>query len=126
MFTLRKTKHIDASHQLTQHDGKCARLHGHTYAITFEVKGDKLSPKDGPKRGMVFDYYDLGVIMKEHVDTLDHQHLNDHFTYPTSEVIAEQLFFECAPLIKMKSVGHAELASVSVSETPTSVAVFTP
>ena len=123
MFRLEKTKQIDASHQLPHHDGKCRRLHGHTYSITLCVEGESLN-NEGPKQDMLFDYYDLGVIMKEHVERLDHRHLNDYWDNPTSEVIACALFKKIAPLIKKKSDHMARLVFVKVAETPSTVATY--
>ncbi len=123
MFTLRKTKQIEASHQLPHHDGKCKGLHGHTWTISVEVKGEALNTQ-GPKRGMLFDYYDIGVLMKEHVEALDHRHLNDIYANPTSEVIAESLFAAMAPRIESLSNGRAFLSRVLVSETQNSLAEF--
>ena len=120
MYKLRKTVRIEASHQLTQHDGKCARLHGHTWAITIEVDGKEVHP-EGPKRGMLVDYYDIKQIMAKHVLPLDHQHLNDHFDYPTSENIARILFQKMAP--EFNGTGGM-LSRVMVSETQDSAAEY--
>ena len=123
MFILRKTKQVEAAHQLPHHDGKCKGLHGHTWTITVEVRGNQLY-EQGPKRGMLFDYYDLGVIMKEHVEILDHRFLNDLFKNPTSEVIAEALFNAMSPKVAEASKGNAELSRVLVSETANSCAEY--
>ncbi len=123
MFTLSKTKQVEAAHQLPHHDGKCRGLHGHTWTITVEVRGPKLNEL-GPKRGMLFDYYDIGVLMKEHVEVLDHRFLNDLYENPTSEVIAEALFNVMAPRVATMSDGMAELSRVLVSETQNSLAVY--
>lgn len=123
MFKLRKTKEIEASHQLPFHDGKCKRLHGHSWVITVEVQGNELH-ETGPKRGMVFDYYDIGVLMKNHVEILDHKHLNDIYKNPTSETIAKALFDEMAPHVRAASKGTARLSKILVSETRNSVAEY--
>lgn len=123
MFTISKTKTIEAAHQLPHHDGKCRGLHGHSWTITVEVRGDKLH-MGGPKRGMLFDYYDMGVIMKKHVEVLDHRFLNDIYKNPTSETIAEALFVAIAPEVEEKSQGFAELSRVLVSETANSQAEY--
>ncbi len=123
MYILRKTKQVEAAHQLPHHDGKCRGLHGHTWTITVEVKGERLST-GGPKRGMLFDYYDLGVIMKEHVESLDHRFLNDMYKNPTSEVIAQDLFEKMRPEIVGKSLGQAVLSRVIVSETANSACEY--
>lgn len=123
MFELRKTKQVEAAHFLPHHDGKCRGLHGHTWTISIVVEGDKLH-KCGAKRGMLFDYYDMGVIMKEHVEPLDHRLLNDIYKNPTSEAIAEELFRAIAPKVEAASQGFARLARVEVSETANSLAVY--
>ncbi len=123
MFTLRKTKQIEASHQLPHHDGKCKGLHGHTWTISVEVKGEALNTQ-GPKRGMLFDYYDLGQLMKAHVERLDHRHLNDLYPNPTSEVIAQAIYEAMALEIEIISKGQATLSRVLVSETASSCAEY--
>ncbi len=116
MITLTKTKQIEASHQLPHHDGKCRGLHGHTWEITLKVQGGMIETL-GPKRGMLFDYFELGKIMKKHVESLDHRHLNDIFDNPTSENIALAIFNAAAPEVWAASGEMAKLASVVVSET---------
>lgn len=123
MFVLRKTKQVEAAHQLPHHDGKCRGLHGHTWTITVEVAGVVLNAT-GPKRGMLFDYYDIGVLMKEHVEILDHRFLNDIYENPTSEVIAQALFDVMAPRVIAMSNGAAVLSRVLVSETANSCAEY--
>jgi|CXWL01.1.fsa_nt_gi 6-pyruvoyltetrahydropterin/6-carboxytetrahydropterin synthase len=123
MFILRKTKQVEAAHQLPHHDGKCRGLHGHTWTITVEVSGKALN-STGPKRGMLFDYYDIGILMKEHVEILDHRFLNDIYENPTSEVIAQALFEVMAPKVIALSGGAAVLSRVLVSETQNSVAEY--
>jgi 6-pyruvoyltetrahydropterin/6-carboxytetrahydropterin synthase len=123
MFTLSKTKQIEAAHQLPHHDGKCKGLHGHTWTIMVEVRGEALH-KAGAKRGMLFDYYDIGQLMKEHVEVLDHRFLNDIFKNPTSEVIAQELFMQMSPKVHALSGGYATLSRVLVSETQNSQAEY--
>jgi hypothetical protein len=46
-----------AAHQLPEHEGKCARLHGHTYGLEVTVQG---TPQPaGPAKGMVMDFAEL-------------------------------------------------------------------
>ena len=123
MFKLRKTKQVEAAHFLPHHDGKCRGLHGHTWTITVEVGGAALHAT-GPKRGMLFDYYDIGTIMKKHVEVLDHRLLNDIYENPTSEAIACALFEAIAPEVEALSKGNAALSRILVSETASSVAEY--
>lgn len=82
---------FEASHRLPHHDGKCNRLHGHSWRLTVCVGGDRLA-SDGPKRGMLMDYGDITAVVKPIVDGLDHSHLNDTIDNPTSEAVAEHVF----------------------------------
>lgn len=66
-----KTYTFDAAHQLEGHNGKCARLHGHTYQVTVWCKGTQM--QWGPANTMVLDYFDLDRIMKPIVEELDHR-----------------------------------------------------
>jgi len=70
---------FEAAHRLPGHPGKCARVHGHSYRVRVVVKGgDILSD------GMVIDFHEV----KEVIDQLDHQYLNDFIKNPTAEHIA--------------------------------------
>jgi 6-pyruvoyltetrahydropterin/6-carboxytetrahydropterin synthase len=74
---------IDSSHQIPNHPGKCARLHGHTYRFQVWVTG----PVDAAT-GMVVDFYDL----KQAIDAWDHRHLNDEVDFlPTAELLAAEM-----------------------------------
>ncbi|MGL6022076.1 MAG: 6-pyruvoyl trahydropterin synthase family protein, partial [Chitinophagaceae bacterium] len=90
MYTISKEFHFSASHQLTglYKEHPCARLHGHNYKAIFYFSQTQLD-----KIGFVIDYRTLDTI-KQYIDNeLDHQHLNDVFSFnPTSEHIAFFLY----------------------------------
>ena len=49
-----------AAHRLPDHEGKCCRLHGHTYGLEATVQG---TPQEsGPAAGMVMDFAELRAI----------------------------------------------------------------
>ena len=76
-----------AAHRLPEHEGKCCRLHGHTYGLEVTVQG---TPQpSGPAAGMVMDFADLRQrVNKLIVEPLDHQLLNDLFDFvPTVEAV---------------------------------------
>jgi len=80
--------------QLENHDGKCARLHGHSWIGRIVCEGDKLQ-ESGPKKNMLIDYGDLKNILTRMVDKyLDHHHLNStlNTNSPTSEFIAQWIY----------------------------------
>ncbi len=121
MYTIRKQFKFEASHQLMDHDGKCARLHGHSWVMWVEVRGDSLFT-DGPKRNMLMDYADLKIAVKPLVsEFLDHHHLNDTLSVdmPTSEYIAEWAYD------KLFAIG-VPIFAIEIEETCTSMCRFEP
>ncbi|SEG02627.1 6-pyruvoyltetrahydropterin/6-carboxytetrahydropterin synthase [Caloramator fervidus] len=63
---------FDCAHMLSNHEGMCANLHGHTYKLQVTVTRDELK-KEGSSQGMVVDFGDLKRIVKELiVDKFDH------------------------------------------------------
>ena len=60
MTTVTKTVKFDAAHVLTNHQGLCKNLHGHTYRVDVSVAG---SDEDG--NDMVIDFKDLKRIATE-------------------------------------------------------------
>ncbi len=114
-FTLTKQFKFEAAHQLPAHDGKCQRLHGHSWVGRVIVRGTQLHAA-GPKVGMLMDFADIKAVIEPTVDEcLDHHYLNDslRMTNPTSERVAEFLF----NVWKEKLPG---LVAVEIDETCTS------
>ena len=123
MFTLQKAFPFEAAHRLPHHDGKCARLHGHSWLLTVEVQGAHLYDA-GPKQGMLLDYYDISQAVKPLVeDHLDHWYLNEStgLENPTSEELAKWVYHRLCmtPL-------EASLSAVIINETCTSRCEFRP
>ena len=68
MITVTKTVKFDAAHVLTNHQGLCKNLHGHTYRVDVSVAQEA---DDG--RDMVIDFKDLKTIANEVIcDRFDH------------------------------------------------------
>jgi len=122
MFRLARTVAFEASHQLPRHDGKCRRLHGHSWRVALVVEGDRLIA-DGTKAGMVVDYADLGRITKSLHDLLDHRHLNDLLDNPTSERLAVFVYDLARPQVEAHGV---RLGAVVVEETCTARCEYWP
>jgi len=90
--TVTVSMNFAAAHRLPEHEGKCARLHGHTYGLEVTVEG---SPQEsGPAAGMVMDFAELRDRVRQLiVDRLDHQLLNEVFEeVPTTERVAAWAF----------------------------------
>src|SRR5262245_6366561 len=93
-WVLSKSYHVEASHQLPHHAGKCARLHRHSWRLTVEVRGELLHVA-GPESGMVQDYGAITAVVAPLLDNrLDHWHLNDTtgLESPTSEALATWIY----------------------------------
>ena len=67
MFQLKKQFRFEASHQLIGHDGKCARLHGHSWIGYLILEGKELTMV-GPKTGMLIDYGTISAVVKPIVE----------------------------------------------------------
>ena len=68
MITVTKTVRFDAAHVLTNHQGLCKNLHGHTYRVDVSV-----SQAEDDDRDMVIDFKDLKGIANEVIcDRFDH------------------------------------------------------
>lgn len=119
MWTIAKEFSFDAAHQLPYHDGKCARLHGHTYKCKLFLKSDRLI-LDGPKKAMVQDFGDVKGVFKPLMDTyLDHHFLNDTLETDetTAEYIAQWIYQQVKPLLPL-------LVAVQIDETCTSACIY--
>ncbi len=85
MITVTKTIRFDAAHILTNHQGLCKNLHGHTYRVDVSV-----AQGSGDTRDMVIDFKDLKRI--------------------ASEVVCER--FDHAFIYNTESAGEREIAAV--------------
>lgn len=126
MIALEKDFRFEAAHRLPNHDGKCRRLHGHSWRGTIRVEGaEGKIHKSGPKEGMLVDYADLAVALAAVVEELDHRDLNEVIKVPTSEQVAIYVYSRVdallAPLRRT-----AVLAQVTVEETCTSRCIYRP
>lgn len=124
MYRLKKKFKFEASHQLPHHDGKCQRLHGHSWQGVVVLEGNDLVPEGtcDPQSGMLIDYGRISAVLKPVVDNyLDHYHLNQTtgLESPTSENLARWIYTMLKPDLP-------QLVSVIVEETCTSSAEYSP
>ncbi|MBW3614980.1 MAG: 6-carboxytetrahydropterin synthase QueD [Actinobacteria bacterium] len=109
-----RTFSFEAAHQLPWHEGKCRRLHGHTYRLEVTVEGPV------GDNGIVVDFAEVkAVVEREVVDRYDHQFLNDFMDNPTAELLAAEIW---------KAVEAAKLgvSRIRLWETPDSFVELTP
>ena len=72
MFEITVRDHIASAHQLLGYNGPCAMMHGHTWHIEVTVKGEGLD-----KIGLLTDFKELKMKLKEVLGPIDHVVLND-------------------------------------------------
>jgi 6-pyruvoyltetrahydropterin/6-carboxytetrahydropterin synthase len=113
---------FEAAHRLPHHDGKCRRLHGHSWVGRVYLKSDRLIA-EGAKQGMVMDYGEI----KQYLDPLlehylDHHYLNETtgLENTTSEEIAQWIFE------KLAAANLPGLYAVEIRETCTSGCIYSP
>ena len=84
MITVTKTVKFDAAHILTNHQGLCKNLHGHTYRVDISVS----QPADDD-RDMVIDFKDLkGIATRLICDRFDHAFIYNTQSPGESEIAA--------------------------------------
>jgi 6-pyruvoyltetrahydropterin/6-carboxytetrahydropterin synthase len=72
---IRVTKEFpfEMSHVLSNYDGPCRNVHGHSYRLFVTLTGIPVNDQGNPKNGMVIDFTDLKTIIKrEIVSKFDH------------------------------------------------------
>ena len=84
MLTVTKSVKFDAAHVLTNHQGLCKNLHGHTYRVEASV-----SQQPGDTADMVIDFKDLKHTCEEVIlSRLDHAFIYDSSSVGESEIAA--------------------------------------
>lgn len=63
---------FSSAHYLREYAGECENLHGHTWRVEVAVAGDKVN-----NIGLVIDFKELKIKLKEMMDYWDHVCLND-------------------------------------------------
>jgi len=102
---------FDSAHYLPAYNGKCEKMHGHTYkmqvTLTGEVKDD----------GLIYDFTLLKKLVDEKtINKLDHSILNDTIKNPSAENIAIWVWEELK--------NDIDLYEIKVWETPTSFVTY--
>ena len=127
------------AHALWNYDGPCKNIHGHSYKLFVTVIGETIDNQDNTKLGMVIDFSDLKVIIKQYVvDYFDHsvvvssragkpeiksvEQMFDKYYVVDYQPTCENLVTHMATLIKNKLPDRIELFSLRLVETATSYA----
>ena len=86
---MRVKSDFNAAHKLIGYNGKCERLHGHTWNVEIFVDGKQLNDT-----GMLIDFKLLKKALNKITEKFDHSFLNDfkEIGNPTSENISKYIF----------------------------------
>jgi len=139
--TIRVTKEFsfEMAHSLSNYDGPCRNIHGHSYRLFVTIAGIPVTDPDNPKNGMVIDFTDLkNIVRKEIIDIFDHaitvsKDYDDNKTavfrgmfgntvLVNYQPTCENLVTDFAERIKKHLPGRVRLHSLKLFETATSYA----
>lgn len=87
MYTLIVKARFEAAHDIPGYNGKCARLHGHSYRVEVEFSGTELN-----EIGMLADFTDLKAVLNEFLP--DHVYLNEVMPFSTTAENISRWIFE--------------------------------
>jgi 6-pyruvoyltetrahydropterin/6-carboxytetrahydropterin synthase len=123
MFEVTVERSFAAGHYLRNYKGKCENPHGHNYKIRVTLAGERLD-----HAGLLVDFKDLKDVMKETIERLDHQMMNDVEPFTTLNPSAENLahFFYAETNKKMVALTNdrVHVKEVTVFETDTTTATY--
>ncbi len=118
---------FSAGHALRRYQGRCERLHGHNFAVELTVEGERLTPDTE----LLLDFKTLKSALKETLQELDHQVLNETPPFerinPSSENLARHIWQNVAHRLARSADPQARavrLFSVSVSEKGSQTATY--
>lgn len=126
--TIVKRFNFEAAHLLPNHNGHCARLHGHSYIVDVGVTGPVNPVRGESDEGMVIDFAEVSAAFKQNVHAVcDHQYLNDvlPLVVTTAENIAAWIFGEMEAALRLRS-DTVSVSFVRVWETATGYAEVRP
>ena len=107
---------FEAAHRLPNvpAEHKCARLHGHSFAVRISVAGEV-----GSETGWVMDFSEIGAAFGPVRKRLDHYYLNEieGLENPTSENLARWICDRLQPALP-------QLSAVEIRETCTSGCIY--
>jgi len=121
-YTITTSCRFHAAHRLARHAGRCARLHGHTFAVDAVLSREEVGDA-----GMVMDLEDARSYLERAVELLDHSYLNEVPPFdvlePTAENIARVVFESLEEALGVERP-DVVIESVTVWESPDARAAY--
>ncbi len=123
MFEISVEDTFAAGHYLRNYRGKCENPHGHNYKVRITLAGEQLD-----QAGLLLDFKDLKDAMRQVMERLDHQMINDlePFTTlnPSAENIARYFYQSTNSRLRTATNGRVRVKDVTVWETDTTTATY--
>jgi 6-pyruvoyltetrahydropterin/6-carboxytetrahydropterin synthase len=123
MFEVSVEDSFAAGHFLRNYQGKCEKPHGHNYKVRVTLAGKELD-----KAGLLVDFKDLRDVMKQVIDRLDHQMINEVAPFttlnPSAENLARYFYDEVHRWLERVSGGRVGIKHVTVYETESTTATY--
>ncbi len=124
MFQVSVDEGFSAGHALRGYRGKCENTHGHNYKVRVTLEGAQLD-----SIGLLCDFLHLKKIIRDVIQSLDHQFLNDLPPFaqvnPSAENVAKYFFDQATKEIAALPAG-ARITAVTVWETDVTSATYWP
>jgi len=112
-----------AGHYLRHYKGKCENPHGHNYKVRVTLAGEVLD-----RAGLLVDFKDLRDVMKQVIERLDHQMINDlePFTTlnPSAENLAKYFYDETNSKLRRETNERVRVKDVTIWETDETTARY--
>jgi len=123
MYEVTVDRSFAAGHYLRNYKGKCENPHGHNYKVRVTLCGKELD-----RAGLLLDFKDLKDVMRDVIERVDHQMLNDiePFTRlnPSAENIARYFYDETSSRVKSLTNGRVSVKDVTIWETDATTARY--
>jgi 6-pyruvoyltetrahydropterin/6-carboxytetrahydropterin synthase len=126
MFEVSVEQTFAAGHALRNYHGKCENVHGHNYRVRVLVEGQDLD-----EAGLLVDFVEMKRVMRDIIEKLDHQFLNDVPPFdklnPSAENMARYFFEEMTRLLDAGARPNpVRVSEVKIWETDTATATYRP
>jgi 6-pyruvoyltetrahydropterin/6-carboxytetrahydropterin synthase len=73
LVRITKEFHFEMAHALWNYTGPCRNIHGHSYRLFVTIQGFPLDVPGHPNNGMLIDFSELKMIVKENIiEVFDH------------------------------------------------------
>ena len=123
MYEVSVEQSFAAGHALRNYKGKCENVHGHNYKVQLRILGTELD-----QAGLLMDFGDIKRILREVIEILDHQFINDIEPFTTVNPSAENMtkWFYDEVMRRMPEGAHLSIGEVIVWETDIQYAAYRP